>query len=478
MATTVEKAAQSESRQQETHRHWLNPWGWPLAIWGLLVCLGLMLVPFAIRTFMLAGVPAIPEPFDAAEFCRWDVPESENAFVDYQRATELRKALVSDQRQQRIADPEGSSVVLEKGWSAADDSVKEWLDANREAMVVWRRGTEKAKGRNLSPDRLRYDSVIDLVQDQRSFCRLALVEEMRLLDEGKLDEAWQWNRAAFRAGGHASYRGCMVQGLVGSALHAMSTSGAARWAEQPAVTADQLRTALDTTRSDYALYELRSNILKAEYLAARNTLASPVWIQIIPLNRSQSGPGAMVTVMRMGYWVVGEPELTARVMRHILANQIREVDKPVSQRSKLIGSGTVMVFAQVPGAPSLPGELDAAGIDKAIAKSFLLRQVLPAMKMFDAALLRQAARQATFEVLLAAQAYRRIHGEFPESLAQLVPELLPAIPLDPCDPQGKGLLYRRDDTTKAAVWSVGDDGNDGGGDFNGDRLTDVGFELK
>ena len=84
------------------------------------------------------------------------------------------------------------------------------------------------------------------------------------------------------------------------------------------------------------------------------------------------------------------------------------------------------------------------------------------------------------EALLAAQAYRRDKGEFPESLEQLVPEYLAAVPLDPCDRHGGRILYRRDEATKAVVWSVSVDGNDDGGVVESEtgQPADVGYILK
>jgi hypothetical protein len=467
----------SPGSPQDSRREWLNLWNWPMGIWVLVIGFLLLLLPFVIRTVMLAGVPPIPEPFDVAEFCRWDVPADEDAFTDYRTATSMRATL----KTQGMIDPDNYDEVIQEGWSKADDTVTKWLDAHRESLKVWRNGSQKSKGRNLSPDKLNFASVIDTVQELRAFARLALVEEARCLDAGELNEARQWARAAFRSGGHATYRGCLIQGLLGSAIHAISTAGLERWAQQPEVTAEQLQSALAEAQSDFTLFESRSNILKAETLVACNSLASPQWLQVIgPANSGNPDSPAVAKAMQMGLWVIGEPEFSGRTFRHILANQIREIDKPVAQRQKLVGTGAVMLFDIDPKVGLLPGQLDPAAIDRAFKRSFVLRILAPAMKQFDSAMLRMDARQATFEAMLAAQAYRRDHGEFPENLGQLVPKYLAAVPVDPCDASGGPILYRREEPLKAVVYSVGDDGNDGGGDIDSikTRSADVGFDLK
>jgi hypothetical protein len=66
-------------------------------------------------------------------------------------------------------------------------------------------------------------------------------------------------------------------------------------------------------------------------------------------------------------------------------------------------------------------------------------------------------------VVLAIEIYRARHGEYPESLDQIVPEILPAMPLDPF---GTPFGYRRlsavhdKDPRPYLVYSLGDDRTD------------------
>ncbi len=468
-----------ETRDEESASAWWNPWHWPAGMWALAIGLIVAAVPFGIRLVMLAGVPAMPEPFDVDEFVRWDVPAEHDAFTEYRRAEELRTQLAADLLARAVKEPENSSDVIQKGWAEADEQLKQWLEMHREALIVWRQGTEKQRGLLQSPSHVNIESTLEAVQGLRAFGRLAVYEEARLIAAGQLDEARQWAHAAYRCGGHVSHRGCVIQGQVAVALHAMSTGGLARWAEQPAVTGEQLMAALAATKSDYRLYESRSNILKSEYLAFRHLLLLTGMMG--SGDPEETAPSAIVAVTKMGFWVVGEPELTLRVDRQILANQIREIDKPVAARRPVAGAGVALLFDSDPAVPLLSGQLDVGGIDRGIQRAFMIRARLPVLIQVDRALLRQDARQLVFEVLLAAQAHRRDHGEFPENLAQLVPRFLPSVPLDPFDPAAGPLRYRRDDALKAVVWSVGDDGIDGGGNVvapENARPTDVGMELK
>jgi hypothetical protein len=71
-----------------------------------------------------------------------------------------------------------------------------------------------------------------------------------------------------------------------------------------------------------------------------------------------------------------------------------------------------------------------------------------------------SARVRTATVALAVARFRLAHGQLPEDLNELVPQLLPAIPSDPFD--GQPLRYKR--LKKGyVVYSVGRDGDDNGG---------------
>ncbi|MCP5526867.1 MAG: hypothetical protein H7A47_08690 [Verrucomicrobiales bacterium] len=77
-----------------------------------------------------------------------------------------------------------------------------------------------------------------------------------------------------------------------------------------------------------------------------------------------------------------------------------------------------------------------------------------------------AARLATVhQITLTAIALKRFHlaqGRWPESLEELVPDLLPAIPRDWMD--GQPLRYRSSGAEEFLLYSVGEDGVDDGGD--------------
>ncbi len=87
-------------------------------------------------------------------------------------------------------------------------------------------------------------------------------------------------------------------------------------------------------------------------------------------------------------------------------------------------------------------------------------ELLPAFPWLTTEDIRTIARLRTADVALAIQRYRLATGSLPDSLEELVPSYLDAVPKDPFD--GKDLRYKKLDIG-FVVYSVGEDGKDDGG---------------
>jgi hypothetical protein len=107
----------------------------------------------------------------------------------------------------------------------------------------------------------------------------------------------------------------------------------------------------------------------------------------------------------------------------------------------------------------------------------LMRRLTPFVEKVSGASRRSHAEMRCMVVLLALERYRREHGRWPERLEELTPAFVERIPPDPFD--GRPIKYvRRDDGV--AVYTVGPDGEDNGGNLDGkwyDRGSDWGFRL-
>ena len=142
----------------------------------------------------------------------------------------------------------------------------------------------------------------------------------------------------------------------------MGAVGIELWAEHPEVTSAQLKSALATIRQDESLYESASNILKAEYLFGQKSLTSGEWRESLsPSQESKSG--WMRETWNFGAWVIGEPDLTRRLYRQVIANHLQEIDKPISRRSELFEFADLSLFDRAPSVPLRPGQMRPHEID-------------------------------------------------------------------------------------------------------------------
>ena len=73
---------------------------------------------------------------------------------------------------------------------------------------------------------------------------------------------------------------------------------------------------------------------------------------------------------------------------------------------------------------------------------------------------RTLSARDVLRVAVAAERYRLKNGSFPAKAADLVPDFLPAVPIDPCD--GQPLRFKAT-AEELIVYSVGKDGVDNGG---------------
>jgi hypothetical protein len=107
------------------------------------------------------------------------------------------------------------------------------------------------------------------------------------------------------------------------------------------------------------------------------------------------------------------------------------------------------------------------------------RKAFLALDRADGAFIMAHARVRCLVVCLAADRYRRQHGQWPAALSDLVPALLAGVPVDPYD--GQPLRYGRL-ADGVRVYSVGPDGIDDGGRIgNNDSFRprmDLGIRLR
>ena len=222
---------------------------------------------------------------------------------------------------------------------------------------------------------------------------------------------------------------------------------------------------------------LPSVALKCEYLVLLHTVESDYPWETIVATLGSLGTSARTCVpdrlLPSLLFVKGEPEGSLRLTQQAFANWLEQSDLPRWKRTKLASR----FGFRTP--PSKPGRLSAPELESLIMSFDLARSWLPALSQFEEAVDREAARRAALRLTLAAQRYRRHHGDWPVKLEDLVPDFIDKLPSDPFGKSGESLQLKRDGD-ELLIYSLGPNEVDDGGKVEHDHGSpvDEGFRVK
>ena len=452
-------------------RGWWKPWGWSTRTWILSICGSVIICPLVSRWLFLWQVPDVSLPFDVEDVIQADIPAEEDAFVRYASAMQFARSRVVNWSHEAIEE----ALKSERAW---DNRLDLWLVQNKLALADFRAAGEmqNAEGPSLRTSDLMTNA--NLHASFQYLARMAVAEGIREQRAGNLEAAWLNHRAALQCAKHAEKPGFAFTSLVADRVLALACQGIKCWAEHPKLTPEQLRNA----RLELSLhFSRRSRVVdasKADYLLLRNTLNrhdAPNFLFPQFDTGSPLEPQLLVGKW-LFFWSIGQPELTLRTARQLLANNHGQLQKPLNQRQKVVGTKDQLVFELDPQARRPWGQLEPMELDEVLNGSTLVPQFSGRLHR-PTALLDQSrncdeARLAGLTVVLACQEYQRIRDEFPERMQDLVPNYLDSITVDPLDEQGAPLQYRRDSNGEAVVWSIGRNKIDDDGHVDNKEIAD------
>ncbi len=253
------------SRSFPTLRYVVAPLGWFFGsrrrvLTVVAVLLAMIAAPVIWWFIQLLDLPDVGHPFDVGAFLLTAIPDDQNAFVLYQQAADQLRPLITSSK------AEEQRIKLDVPWSRADPLVRRWVNENRAAMAIYRRGAERPDW--LDPRLVGEPSAsMRMIRAVETFQELAMLEASRLAEVADMSGAWGWYRAALRATYHLS-RHATIWGR----MRAQRWDGTFRrrlssWVGDRRTTPDLIRRALDDVIACGDLAPSDSYTLKVEYLA-------------------------------------------------------------------------------------------------------------------------------------------------------------------------------------------------------------------
>ena len=394
-------------------------WSFRLAATIGLAAPALVIAGLAWNLTSLRGLPDIGEPFDVASFTSARVRDDENAFVLYRRADALYR-------------PWDGQPTYD--WPTASATERKWLDDNREALEIWRQGTERPDASFIPRGESTFDADLDLVKRLRGLVKLACFRASQLEAEGDFEGAWTWYRAALRASRHCGRQGNLIERLIGIAIHGQVAQEITAWAGSPRVDAGMLRKALAEVQAIDAMTAPMSYTIKCEYLALLEATGRPgmLWALLEREARDPNSPEgdgwtfARTALLRARGFLRRDPVRSRRLFKLMVANWLVYCDRPLEDRPPFEADSR-LVYVSDSSAPPAARMLSPGLMNSWYESTIVLHTLFPAYDATRRAVDRERAAQSALVVHLASELYRREHGGPPASPEVLVGPYLKAL---------------------------------------------------
>lgn len=354
-------------------------------------------------------------------------------------------------------------TVSTRPWTSDEfPDVAAFLEANAAPLEIVteasRRGRYYSPLVSSGPVESMFAVLLPVEQQQREAVRQLTARAMQKLGGGDAAGAWEDLLTCHRLARLTGQSPFVIGALVSYALDAQCFDAERALLASPALTAEQARRFLEefcalsppTAIADVIDVAERIANLDAAILVARGRYNSLDGMQS-PQNLQPSVRGAV-------HWDVALTEINQKF--DAIVAELREKDVArridgLNQQMQLISRADPQVMAI--GVQAFLGAREQASRDMGAA---LLHAHVPACQQGAIAESRALARDRLVRIGLTLAVWQREHGAYPDTLAALVPDLAPELPVDPFS--GKEFVYR---TTPAGyvLYSVWDNRQDDGG---------------
>lgn len=312
---------------------------------GRVVLAGLVLGLFAVgvsRVVRMIGLPDVGDPFAGSGRSTPATTAGEDPLEFYRQAFEHLEPL------EGVVVPGGPRLQLQQTWPETSAAIRSWAERNHEALRLFRRGAEcrlavrepSAETRGHGKELLNKE-----FQTYQELVHLALLEASRLADQGDMEAAWGWYRAALRSTYHCAddgdvrgaslVRGRLIaqhgRGIVAGQIHA--------WALDERTGAGVLRTAISDVIACETLVRPDLVTLESGYRSLMHDLEAGQWSHPRDPSDFRVGRTGWQLPQPLGeLWWQGrrfldsEPQRSKRVMRLAFANWRAWLAQPQGRR--------------------------------------------------------------------------------------------------------------------------------------------------
>jgi hypothetical protein len=327
------------------------------------------------------------------------------------------------------------------------------------ALIEARKVADRPRGRHrvdLTRPNLFATSLVDQ-QNARKVASLLQYDAIRMIDEGKLNEALVDCRAIVNVGRSMGDEPFAISQLIRTACIVLGCKTTARLLSQGEIPPEELAALQELLETDDSFPD--------ELVGARGERAA-VHEMFTALETGQLPFSAAAG---------GRPNGAEKLLNPVLQPGFRyEHPEMLSIMTRYVEASRLPMHERHAVETAIDNDVRALP-----RTAVLTRLLIPALYHVSGWHLRKHALLRCTIVCLASERYRRAHGRWPDTLTDLLPAELSAVPLDPFDGQPLRYVKAGDGIT---VYSVGPDQTDDGGTLVDESQpnkpgTDIGVHI-
>jgi len=418
----------------------------------LLIVLVIIITCFAVFRLILKSklharldaVAAAGYPVNCAQLDDWySIPESAENAADY-----ITKAF---SHYHKLEEPEESMLIPVVGRAELPGRtepltkqtktlITEYLADNRQALELLHKGAAIKHSRYPVDLSKGFEALMPYLADIRTGAMLLKLEAVLHAENDKPKIAVDSIASGIGLSRSLSKEPLLISQLVRIACQALAVSTIEHVINRTEFTDEQLVKLIGAL----AEAEDPSAMVRAfagEQCAGFSIFKTPSSKIITLLDETGRHPLLLGALAISLYRFAGLADMDAAAYLDLMNDYINAMQLPIYQRQEAVGT-------------------IKHKFDKISKIHILLHLIMPAFSRVTTIDIRSIAQLRTARAGLAIERCRLATGKLPDSLSNLVPTYLDAVPKDPFD--GKDLRYKKLETG-FVVYSIGEDGNDDGG---------------
>ncbi len=388
--------------------------------------------------------------------------------------------LLTEEWQQRLqnefADEAIDEAMLHPWASEQLPALAAWAEANRKPLDLLIEAAARPKYFAPYPNLLDGADILSMinillpqVQEMRNTVRALLTRGMWNLGNGRADEAWVDILACFRLAQHTGRGNFLVEQLVAIAIDGVACRATVTILQHEDLKADLAAQILADLQALPSVSGVAYSLDQGERLMFIDIVIR--WSQGQDSMQSLTGTGSSVfeMVSHLAFdWNFILREGNAWYDRLVKAGRL-----PTRAERKRAFANFDAELAKLSATATGPGAVLGSMVSRRrrsrMMSDVLLSLCLPALNAATRAEDRAITKQQLTVVAAALAVYRTRQGEYPENLAELVPSILPKMPLDLYTEQP--FIYERQNDGGYLLYSLFENGvDDGGTNYGGEII--------